>query len=210
MEVKERNWRMNKVKRFESRIGGRWTGITFHRGDAPKENIPNQTMRFCEAIRASITSPLTLTRDLVRCPGALRSFGWASNEDGEIVREIAAKRGVKEEAAKALIGQTPRLENGISGITIGDYESPDLIVSYIQPEAAMDIVFQWQKSFATDLDVGLSSVMAVCGNVAAAAYTTNKICMSIGCTESRNHGTIGRDRLVIGIPAQVVGTLLAL
>ena len=46
---------MNKIRKFERRIGGRWTGIKFHRGNVPDENISHQSMRFCEAIKASTT-----------------------------------------------------------------------------------------------------------------------------------------------------------
>ena len=205
----ERKLYMNKIRRFERIIGGRWTGIKFHWGDLPNENIAHQTMRFCEAVRASITRPVTLTRDFVDCPGALRSFGWSSNEDDKTVQEMALKRGMKEEVAKALIRRTPRLNGKISGVTIGGYESPDLILSYTQSEATMKLVYYWQKVYATVLAVKLSSVMAVCGNVAAGVYNTNKICMSFGCSESRNRGEIGRDRLVIGIHFKVIGTLLA-
>jgi len=208
IERNEREVQMNKIRRFESRIGGRWTGIKFHRGDMANKNISNQPMRFCEAIKASITRPITLTRDFVDCPGALRSFGWATDKDDILAQEIAKRRGMKEEAAKALIKKIPRLDDKISGVSIGDYDSPDLILSYIQPEAAMQLVYQWQKIYPIDLDVKISSVMAVCGNVTAAVYTTNKICMSFGCPESRNHGAIGRDRLVIGVPFQMIETLL--
>jgi uncharacterized protein (DUF169 family) len=200
----ERKVPMNKIRRFERIIGGRWTGIKFHRGNVPDENMPNQAMRFCEAIKASTTGRLTLTKDLVACPGALRSFGWVTDKDEILAQEIAEKRGMKKEAAQALIRKIPRLDGKISGITIGDYDSPDLILSYIQPEAAMQLVYQWQKIFGTDIDVKISSIMAVCGNVAASAQTTDKICMSFGCPESRNHGGIGRDRLVIGIPAHLI------
>ena len=130
---------MNKIRRFERIIGGRWTGIKFHRGNVPDESISNQSMRFCEAIKASTTGRLTLTRDLLGCLGALRSFGWATDKDEILAQEIAKKRGMKKEAANALIRKIPRLDEKISGITIGDYDSPDLILSYIQPEAAMQL-----------------------------------------------------------------------
>jgi len=209
MEMNERKLQMNKVRRFESIIGGRWTGIKFLRGELSKKNISHRSMRFCEAIKASITGRLTLTRDLLECSGALRSFGWATDKDEILAQEIAKKRGMKKEAAKALIREVPRLDEKISGITIGDYESPDLILSYAQPEAAMQLVYQWQKIYGVGLGVKIFSIMSVCGNVAAAVHTTNKICMSFGCPESRNHGAIGRDRLVIGIPVYLIETLLA-
>jgi len=199
---------MSMLREFENMIGGRWTGIKFHRGNVPNENISSQSMHFCDAIKASNTGRLTLTRDLLDCPGALRSFGWATNKDDTLAEEIAEKRAIKEEAAKALIKNTPRLSERISAITIGDYESPDLILSYAHPEVAMQLVYQWQKIYAVDLEVSISSVMAVCGSVAAAVYVSNKICLSFGCPESRTRGAIGRDRLVIGIPAHMIESFL--
>jgi uncharacterized protein (DUF169 family) len=58
----------------------------------------------------------------------------------------------------------------------------------------------WQEVYHSALDVSISSVMAVCGSVAASAYSTQKVCCSFGCPESRLQGGIGRDRLAIGVP----------
>ena len=193
---------MNKIKRFESAVGGRWTGIIFHQEDIPNENIAKRPMRFCEAIRESSTGPLTLTKDLLSCPGALRSFGWSRNGDNRLAEKMAAKNGIKIEFAKKLIEKTPCLNKELSAITIGVYESPDVIVSYAQPEAAMRLVYLWQKRNGIDLDVTISSIMAVCGCVATGAYVADKLCVSFGCPESRDYGVIGNDRLIIGLSAR--------
>ena len=204
VELNERELLMNRIKRFERTVGGRWTGLIFHRDHVPNQSIADRSMRFCEAIKLSNTGPITLTKDLLDCPGARRSFGWVTNEDDKLVKKMAEKNGMKEETAKKLIKKIPHLEDRISAITVGTYESPDIILSYTQPEAAMRLVYQWQKIFGVNLDVIISSVMAVCGNVVAGAHISNKICLSFGCPESRNHGAIGSDRLIIGLPAHLI------
>ena len=117
---------------------------------------------------------------------------------------MAEKNGMKEEIAKKLVKKIPYFKENISAITIGVYESPDIIISYAQPEAAMRLVYQWQQLHGTDLDTTISSVMSVCGVVAVGVYTANRICLSFGCPESRSHGVIGNDRLIIGLSSHLI------
>ena len=99
------------------------------------------------------------------------------------------------------IRKTPAIhDKDIVGVTVGDYDTPDILISYLQPAHAMRFLLLWQEAYHSTLDVSISSVMAVCGSVAAGAYSTRKVCCSFGCPESRLHGSIGRDRLAIGIP----------
>lgn len=93
-------------------------------------------------------------------------------------------------------------------ITVGSNNSLDIAASYAQPEAAMRLVRLWQQVHGTDLHVAASGVMAVCGSVVARVHTTNQICLSFGCPDSRKHGAIGRDRLVIGLPVPIIREFL--
>jgi uncharacterized protein (DUF169 family) len=192
-----------KDRQFEHMVGGRWIGIKFHQDDIPYRNLVEQPMRFCEAVKASSTGPITLAKKLVSCVGALRSFGWAMGKDGQLAKNMARENGMDQDTAKLLVEKTPHLDGKFAAITVGVYRSPDILVSYIQPEAAMRFVRQWQKKRGAVLDVNISSVMSVCGNVAAKVYLSDTICLSFGCPEPRKHGGIGNDRLVIGIPADV-------
>ena len=198
---------MDQVKLLEERIGGRWTGIVFHRDSEPKENLARRPMRLCEAIKESMTRPIVLTRHLVNCPGARRSLGWAPKEDDNIARKMVEVTGIKPDIARKVITNIPSLNGGIGAVLIGSDNSPDIAVSYAQPEAVMRLVSRWQQVYGTDLDLEASSVMAVCGSVAVRAYTTGRICLSFGCPDSREYGAIGRDRLVIGLPVRLIGDL---
>jgi len=198
---------MEELRLLEERIGGRWTGITFDGDNAVEENFAKRRMRLCEAIKESYTRPIVLTQDLIGCPGALRSLGWATNLDDDIARKIAEETGTSLDTARKLVINTPNLKRGVS-VTLGSNNSPDVAISYVQPEAAMRLVRLWQQVRGTDLDIAASSVMAVCGSVVAKAYMTNQICLSFGCPDSRKYGAIGRDRLVIGLPVSMIRDLL--
>jgi uncharacterized protein (DUF169 family) len=65
--------KMTAIKKFEHLIGGRWTGVIFHHRNDAKDNLAKNPMRFCEAVKQSSTRPVTLTKDLVACPGAYLS-----------------------------------------------------------------------------------------------------------------------------------------
>jgi uncharacterized protein (DUF169 family) len=117
--------------------------------------------------------------------------------------------GIKAHMARKLITNTPYLNGAIAAVSVGGNDCPDVVVSYAQPESVMKLVRTWQELEGTDLGLEASSVMAVCGNVVARAYTTGRICLSFGCPDSREYGAIGRDRLVIGLPVPLIEPLFS-
>jgi uncharacterized protein (DUF169 family) len=192
---------MNEIRAFERRMGGRWTGVSFHRQIPRDTRKVDQSMPFCKAVTVSNTGALTLAREDINCPGAWRSFGWQSEVGSSFMDKIIRRTGFSQPVAEKLIRETPAIDDAdIVGVTVGDYETPDILISYLQPAHAMRFLLLWQAVYQSTLDVSISSVMAVCGSVAAGAYSTQKVCCSFGCPESRRQGGIGRDRLAIGIP----------
>ena len=166
-------------------------------------------MHFCEAVLASSTGPFALTKALINCPGAQRSFGWLRNGNAAIVDKLTGHGGFDPQGAEVLVNNTPVIEKEeFMAITVGTYDKPDILLSYLQPENAMRFVRQWQNIRHENLDFSVSSIMAVCGSVAVGAYTTGRVCCSFGCPESRNYGGIGRDRLVIGVPVALLEALM--
>ncbi len=197
---------MNRVEAFERKMGGRWTGVAFNKSVPDDVRMVDKPVHFCEAIQRSSTGSFLLTRDTLNCVGARRCFGWEMNSDPLLVEKIASHRQeLSHQSISVLLKQIPKLIAGsIKSITVGTYDSPDVLISYVQPESAMRFVQQWQNVYLRDLDVSISSIMAVCGSVAVASYTTGRVCCSFGCPESRSHGSIGRDRLVIGVPVSLI------
>ena len=141
------------------------------------------------------------------CPGGSRSPGWSSS-DGALARAMAGKLGISIRTARKTIRNTPCLPKGITAVTIGTNDTPDIVVSYAQPGAVMELLRQWQRTKGTALEAEVSSFMAVCGSVAVRAYLSGRICLSFGCPDSRDYGRIDRDRLAVGLPLRVLSSLL--
>lgn len=191
---------MEPLRKLEQIVGGRWTGIRFHAGEIPQTWLARTPMRLCQAVRESSTGPITLIPERTNCPGALRSLGWGGRDD-RISSQIAAMAGTSSQTAERLVSQTPRLNSGdVTAVTVGLYEDPDVVVSYVQPLAAMKLIRQWQMVNGAKLAFDVSTVMAVCGNVVVNAQQTGQICLSFGCPDSRQYGEIGNDRLIVGFP----------
>ena len=198
---------MDSIKLFEQFLGGWWAGVRFHRGKIPDGKLAKHPMRFCEAIAKSRNGPIILTEELASCPGSRRSFGW-SNDDA-LEKSIAQKEGMDFDCAHNIVMSTAHLDESIIAIEVGTYDNPDVIVSFEQPESAMRLVNLWQRSHGEALKTDISTFMSVCGSVAVRAYLTGQICLSFGCSESRDFGKISRDRLVVGVPLHTVKELVS-
>lgn len=198
---------MNRLRALEGKIGGCWTGVKFRCGGVTEGMRPKQAMRFCEAVAESRTRPIMLTPEVVECPGARRSFGWATHGDEALAVAMAEKAGISPDVAKSLICAIPSLRTVPASVTVGADHEPDVALSFAQPAAAMNLVRRWQALSGKTLLVEVSSVMAVCGSVAVRARLTGQLCLSFGCPDSRRYGAIRRDRLVAGLPMSVAEKL---
>jgi uncharacterized protein (DUF169 family) len=200
---------MNPIRLLENRTGVRWTGIRFHR-EVPRDmEQPARPMCFCEAVNISCTMPVTLTPAVLNCPGAQRSFGWSVNGDASLLEKWMAHLGLASDVARNLLPKIPRIEDHrIGAVTVGTYQSPDLLLAYLQPDYATRFVLQWQNAHRDNLDICISSIMAVCGNVAADAFISGRIRCSFGCSAASAHGFIGRDRLIFGLPAGLIDAFI--
>jgi uncharacterized protein (DUF169 family) len=198
---------MTEVGKLIGQIGGWWTGVKFHFGEAPAADRKMEPVRFCEAIATARTRTVTLVPELVNCPGARRSLGWAENGDDRLVADMAAKNGLAPEVAADLVFDTPRLRSKPIAVTLGELQDPDVVISFIQAEAAMRLARRWEGRKGQALSAALPSTMAVCGNVAVQAYLTERLGLSFGCPDSRRHGAMGRDQLVVGLPMSLARSL---
>lgn len=199
---------MRLLRIIENEIGGQWTGVVFHSKFIPSENVVTKPMRLCEAIGRSFGRKLVLTRESIDCPGACRSLGWIKYSNNAMVNQLALKMDVSSNNAQNLIASTPYIRQNITAVSIGEYESPDVIVSYIKPEKVMGLVRYWQKIGGNNLSIDVSTVMSVCGNVVVKAYLKNNICISFGCPDSRESGGIEDEKLVVGVPISVIKNMM--
>lgn len=198
---------MDEIRFLERQFGGWWCGVKFGPEAGGTYRSVEGPMPFCQAVMESRKDPLVLTRESMGCPGGSRSLGWA-DDDEALAQAMAGKTDMDLETARAIIRRTPRLNAGIGQVVVGTRETPDVIISYAQPEAAMKLVREWQRLYGNLLPLETSGFMSVCGMVAVRAYRTGKLCLSFGCPDSRRHSGIGRDRLVVGLTRQQASGLL--
>jgi len=186
-------------------MGGVWLGVKFYKTLPFEDDFDRyEKMRFCQAIRKGREYPVLLTSEQINCPGAIRSFGWANHSDSELIENMIDKVGISKEKIKAMLDQTPRLRSQIQGVVIGGYEKPDLLISYCQPATIMRLLRLFQKLTGKNVNVELSSIISVCGNVAVKCFLNGDICLSFGCDDAREYGAISRDRLIVGVPYSLI------
>jgi len=197
---------MEDLEFLEERFGGWWFGVKFGRNEGRRDPLASHRMRFCEAIAESRTGPIVLTPKLMTCPGGAWSLGW--NDDGDaIATTMAEKAGMDINVARKVIENSPRIKGVVDAVTVGTCETPDIVISYAQPEVAMQVIREWQALSGGALPMRVSGFMSVCGAVAAKTFCTGRMCISFGCPDARDHGKIGSDRLIIGLPMRQVARL---
>lgn len=197
----------DEVRSMGECYGGWWCGVSFGSAAVGSNQYARRRMRFCEAVAAGWLGTFVLTPELLDCPGGSRCLGWNDDEEA-IARGVAQKAGIATETATGIVRATPRLPPGVAHVSVGIHESPDVLLSYAQPQTVMRILRAWQSRHGGFFVTETSAFMSVCGAVAVRAHLTGGICLSFGCPDSREHGAIGSDRLVIGLPVAEARTLL--
>ncbi len=163
-------------------------------------------MRLCEAIAISFSENFVLTLEEIECPGALRSVGFSKCED-LIASHISDETGVATKDVFRILTVTPRLEYPPRSIRLGKFAKPQVYIGYLNPEGAMQLLRRWQMVKRDVLNINLSCFMAVC-STAVAAYTENRVVLSMGCPDSRKHGGISPDMLISAMPGRTVQNLM--
>lgn len=204
---------MENIREIQYLLGGAWASVKFYFSGAAVPDIKvGEGLRFCEALTKAKSGSLLLHPGAVSCPGANYIFGWERNEakKNTILGELMKRRGLGRETAEKLLSQVPVFEKPPVAIGLNTGEVPNLIISYCQPPTAMKFLKLWQTVFeGRNLTSHLSSVLSVCGNIAAGSYLTGDAILSFGCEDSREFGAIGRDRLVLGFPYSLIEKFLA-
>ena len=161
---------MKTLRFLEGLTGEEWTGISFHLETASDSDLADGPMRLCEAISESFTGTLVLPRESIHCPGACRALGSNSVDHNALAHTISEKTGMPVDLASRAITQVPRFDTPIAAVALGRVNKPDVVISYLSPKAAMLLVRRWQEVNGTDLQVSLSTFIAVCGSVAVKAF----------------------------------------
>jgi uncharacterized protein (DUF169 family) len=112
--------------------------------------------------------------------------------------------GTSVAIAKKAITRVPVLPEGFEAVWVGSDTAPDVYVSYMPPETAMEVVRSWQRVFGETLTVQVSGVMAVCGSAVVNSYVNHAVSLTFGCPDSRRYGGIRPEQLVMAMPADLV------
>jgi uncharacterized protein (DUF169 family) len=192
---------LNKIcKKLSQTSGSDWVAIKFEKQISANDIKP---VRFCEAVYKSQKKAISLSFSNICCDGARRCFGWLKDNDAKLAQKLAEITGIDQDIACELIKSVPVLNEKFSGISIGRNIVGDIYISYASPESAMKLVRSWQTITGRNLDMEISGIMSVCGNVAVKSYINQKISISFGCPDSRKYGGIAKEQLIIGVPHKV-------
>ena len=193
---------------LEQVTGTRWVGVQFLKHlPADWGCVHRDPLRFCEAVCQTRNGHIDLLPETIRCEGAKRAFGWAMGREEGLVLHLCEKTGMNADRAQELVGQVPVLADLYAGIRVGKCEDPDVLVTYVRPEATMRLIRLWETATGHCLHTDISSIMAVCGNAVVKAHTSQSISISFGCPDSRQYGGIQPEEMVVAVPAGLLNRL---
>lgn len=199
---------MNAIELFEDHFGLKGVGVKFYKGDIDTSNSQIlRDVRFCQAVRIARDQRVVLDKDSIICKGARYALGFENEAKEEIVNAIKLKRGLSKNIAEELVENIPRIKDSpytYIGLNVDD---PDVLIFYSTPKRFMEFLKIYQRS-GNGLEVKLSSLAAMCGDVAVQTYLSKKICISFGCDDSREYGEVGDDELVVGIAKEGIEQLI--
>jgi uncharacterized protein (DUF169 family) len=199
------NWHIsrNAVKAIENHFGVRGVGIRLV-GERPNDSLYTQVrnVRFCEAVSRARHYPVLIDKQDLSCAGARLAFGLNDAHEGMLIRGLMEKRAITKKAAIKLVSSIPRYGLPFRYILLNGPD-PEAVIFYFTPERFMEFLKVFQKSGKT-LNVSLSSVMALCGDVAVRTLAAHRISVSFGCQDSREYGGVGREELIVGMHSRHV------
>jgi len=188
--------------KFSDKFRSQWIKVKFYKEEADFGNAKIlKDIRFCEATKEAIFHPVLLDQDSINCPGARYAFGWGNKN---MLLEYCHEKGhPTKEVLESMLPFIPYLKEPFKYIGLNTIGEPDLLISYILPECAMDLIKMHHYHFGKNLDVSLCGMMPICSGIAVKAYLEEKIAFSFACEDSRKYAQIDRNRMVVGIPKKL-------
>jgi uncharacterized protein (DUF169 family) len=188
--------------KLSNKFRSQWIKVKFYQeavdfGDAKTV----KGLRFCEATKEAIHHPVLLDRSGINCPGARYAFGWGNKN--MLMEHCEQKGHITKEVLESMLPSIPYFKEPFNYIGLNTKGEPDLVLSYILPECAMDLIKLHHSHFGTNLDVSLCSMMPICSGIAVRTYLEEKVAFSFACEDSRQYGSIDRNRMAVGIPKKL-------
>lgn len=201
----------NQYNRIKQIFGHKCTAININGESVSSINVSSREVTLCEAVDLSFKIPLRITGENLICQGAKRSVGFEKN-DNQLINEIAGNSNVSESYISNAL-KTISCLSGIRHINLGLTEAmfkdlrPDLFIMYVQPHIITDLMHNLAKKEIRPF-IAPFSFLSICGNILANCYVNKVVSISFGCPESRNKGGIGKEEVVVGLPAKILFELL--
>jgi len=144
-----------------------------------------------------VNSPLVLISKNFNSKNIQYLLGW---EDQLNLNDMEfSTENIDKNIADKIISDIKPLKNKINSIIVNGYEA-DVFAGFIQPEAVTPIFKKWYYKTGKLPLYRLSPISLDCVSCIVECYNENYPVFSFGCEESRKHGSISRDRLLIAIP----------
>ena len=134
-------------------------------------------------------------------------FKWDSNIK-KLMGTCEDSREIQRNVLTSLLKSVPKLKKPVKYIGLNTEGDPDMLISFLPPAEAMQVVQKYQNKKGKMLNTCITSMMSVCGGVAVNTYVNKKICVSFGCDDSRKYADIGRETLIVGIPKNMFNVIL--
>jgi len=191
-------------RRFSEKFGSQWVKVKFYEKEAHFDGATQpKNVRFCEAVRLAITQPVILSKESLSCESAKYVFGWREKFDNQLLDSCQDKCKVSNKILKSLLSNILRFKKPFSHIGLNTDGEPDLVMSCVAPEEMMKIIKVYNNHSGKNVEVFLSSMMGLCGNIAVRTYLEQKINISFGCLDSRKFADMRRNSLAVGIPRKL-------
>ena len=195
------------IEKLKARFGNKCSGIKINALDLCPVNIPEKSMKFCEAIDYSFKVPIRINENNLDCPGARRNVGF-DKEDDKLAKAISDNTHIPFNYVLSSLQKIPILMKKAYNITLGITEEmekfiqPDVFIIYTQPVNIMQIIHYYAKKKIKPV-ISPYSLLSICGNVFVRSYQDENINISFGCPESRECGGVDNEEIVIGIPYEM-------
>jgi len=201
---------MDTIKVFEDYFASKGVGVSFCNKDIDTNSFQLlRDVKFCQAVKLAREQKILLDKDSITCKGARYALGFEPGIQKELVNALKFKRGVPENIAGRLVNSIPRITNASHTHICLNSDHPDIFIFYMTPKQFMGLLKVYQRT-GNRPGISLSSVTAMCGDIAAQTFVTRNICISFGCDDSREFGAVADGELIVGIPREIIEQLMGM
>jgi uncharacterized protein (DUF169 family) len=150
--------------------------------------------------------------NILDCPGARRALGLDKDSD-KLAKTISQNADMPYSYIRKLVDDipviSPQVNNILMGIPgeFGENTIPDVYIIYTRPRNIMNLI---QNLTRLEIKPKIPSynLSSICGSVFSRTYEKREITISFGCPDSREHGGVKDEEVILGVPGEIAEYLL--